>query len=57
MERQSWANAQYSRTEYLEVACIPRDVSNENVESKVLEVFGKVSCEFLSRDIEGHNIL
>ena len=57
MERQSWVNAQYSRTEYLEVACIPRDVSNENVESKVLEVFGKVSCEFLSRDIEGYNIL
>ena len=57
MERQCWANAQYSKRECLEVACIPRDVSNENVESKVLEVFGKVGCEFLSRDIEGYNIL
>ena len=57
MERQCWANAQYSKRECLEVACSPRDVSNENVESKVLEVFGKVGCEFLSRDIEGYNIL
>ena len=52
MERQCWANAQYSRRECLQVACIPRDVSNENLESKVL-----VGCEFLSRNIEGYNIL
>ena len=39
MERQCWANAQYSRRECLEVARIPRDVSNENLESKVLKVF------------------
>ena len=57
MERQCWANAQYSRRECLEVACIPRDVSNENFESKVLEVSGNVGCEFLSRNIEGYNIL
>ena len=57
MERQCWANAQYSRRECLEVACIPRDVSNENLESKVLEVSGNVGCEFLSRNIEGYNIL
>ena len=52
MERQCWANAQYSRRECLEVAGIPRDVSNENLESKVLEVFSKVGCEILSRDTE-----
>ena len=52
MERQCWANAQYSRRECLEVAGIPRDVSNENLESKVLEVFSKVGCEILCRDIE-----
>ena len=52
MERQSWANAQYLRRECLEVAGIPRDVSNENLESKVLEVFSKVDCEILSRDSE-----
>ena len=36
IERQCWENAQYSRRECLEVACIPRDVSDENLESKVL---------------------
>ena len=49
MERQCWVNAQYSRRECLEVAGIPRDVSNENLESKVLEFFSKVGCEILSR--------
>ena len=57
MERQCWANAQYSRRECLEVAGIPRDVSNENLESKVLEVFSKVGCEILSRDIEKYHRL
>ena len=51
-ERQCWANAQYSRRECLEVAGIPRDVSNENLEWKVLEVFSKVGCEIFSRDID-----
>ena len=41
-----------SRRECLEVAGIPRDVSNENLELKVLEVFSKVGCEILSGDIE-----
>ena len=36
MERQCCANVQYSRRECLEVKGIPRDVSNEDVESKVL---------------------
>ena len=52
MERQCWANAQYSRRECLEVVGIHRDVSNEDLESKVLEVFNKVGCEIPSRDIE-----
>ena len=52
MERQCWANDQYSRRECLEVAGVPRDVSNENLESKVLEVFSKVDCQILSHDIE-----
>ena len=57
MERQCWANAQYSKRECLEVASIPRDVSNENLESKVLEVFSKVGCEILSRDSEACHCL
>ena len=57
MERQCWANTQYSRRGCLEVAGIPCDVSNENLESKVLEVFSKVVCEILSRDIEKYHRL
>ena len=57
MEIQFWANARYSRREFLEVAGIPRDVSNENLESKVLEVFSKVGCEILSCDIETCHLL
>ena len=51
MERQCWANVQYSRRECLQVAGI-HCVSNKNLESKVLEVFSKVGCEILSRNIE-----
>ena len=36
----------------MEVAGIPCDVSNENLESEVLEVFSNVGCEILSRDSE-----
>ena len=36
----------------MEVTDIPHDVSNENLESEVLEVFSNVSCEILSRDSE-----
>ena len=52
MERQCWANAQYSRRECLEVAGIPRDVSNKTLESNVLGVFRKAGFKILSRDIE-----
>ena len=58
MERQCWANAHYSRRECLEVTGIPRHLSNKNLESKVLEVFSKVGCEILSRNIEAcHSLI
>ena len=57
MERQCWANAQYSKRECLEVAGIPCDVSNENLESKVLKAFSKVGCEILSHNIEACHCL
>ena len=52
MERQCRAGAQYSKREYLEVVGIPHDVSNENLESKVLKFFTKVGCDILSCNIE-----
>ena len=39
VERQRWANAQYSRRECLEVAGISRQVDDKNLETKVLPIF------------------
>ena len=44
MERQCWANAQYWRRECLEVAGIPRQVDDKNLETKVLSIFQKIGC-------------
>ena len=51
MERQCWANAQYSRRECLELVGVPRSVSDGDLEEKVLKIFEKVGCP-----IEGNNI-
>ena len=45
VERQCWANApQYSRRGCLEVAGIPRQVDDKNLETKVLSIFQKIGC-------------
>ena len=45
MERQCWANApQYSRRGCLEVAGIPRQVDDKNLETKLLSIFQKIGC-------------
>ena len=44
LERQCWANAQYSRKECLEVVEIPRQVDDNMLETKVLSIFEKVGC-------------
>ena len=44
MERQYWANAQYSRRECLELAGIPRQVDDKNLEKKMLSIFQKIGC-------------
>ena len=44
LERQSWANAHYSRKECLEVVGIPRQVDENLLEIKVLSIFEKVGC-------------
>ena len=51
MERQCWANAQFYKRECLELVGVPRSVSDENLEEKVLKIFEKVGCP-----IEGNNI-
>ena len=49
MERQCWANAQYSRRECLDVVGIP---SADVLEEKVLNIFGKLGCDIPSERIE-----
>ena len=45
LERQSWANAHYSRKEcLLEVVGIPRQVDENLLEIKVFSIFEKVGC-------------
>ena len=42
MERQCWANTQYSRRECLEVEGIPDSVQNNELEDKRLTIFKKI---------------
>ena len=43
MERQCWANAQYSRRKCLEVMGVPDSVQNNELEDKVLNIFKKIA--------------
>ena len=52
MERQCWANAQYSRRECIEVVGIPNSINNNELEDKVLTVFQKIGCELSPRNFE-----
>ena len=52
LERQCWANAQYSRRECFDIVGIPRKVSEEVLEEKVLKIFGKLACDISPDCIE-----
>ena len=57
LERQCWANAQYSRRECLKIVGIPRSVNDNSLEEKVIQVFEKVGCNIESSNTEaGHCI-
>ena len=45
VERQCWANVQYSRRECLDVVGIPSEVGADVLEEKVLNIFGKLACD------------
>ena len=58
LERQCWANAQYSRREWLEIIGIPRSVDDNSLEEKVIQVFKRVGCNIDSSNIEAcHRII
>ena len=52
LERQCWANAQYSRRECLEVVGIPRSMDDNILEEKVIQVFEKIGCNIDSSNTE-----
>ena len=52
MERQCWANAQYSRRECLDIAGIPREVEPDVLEEKVVNIFEKLGYNIPSNHIE-----
>ena len=52
LERQCWANAQYSSRECLEVVGIPCSLDDNILEEKVIQVFEKVGCSIDSSNIE-----
>ena len=44
LERQCWANAQYSRLDCLDMLAFLMKVSGEVLEEKVLNIFDKIGC-------------
>ena len=44
MERLYWANAQYSRREYVEIVGISSSVHHNQLEDSVCEIFDKLNC-------------
>ena len=52
MQRRCWADAQYSRRECLDIVGIPRKVSEEVLEEKVLKISGKLGCDISPDRIE-----
>ena len=55
LERQCWANAQYSGPECLDIVGIPHEVSREVLKEKVLKIFGKLGCDISPDGIEACN--
>ena len=52
IERQCWANAQYSRRECLDVIGFPSEVDADVLDEKVLNIFGKLGCDIPPERIE-----
>ena len=52
IERQSWANARYSRRECLELAGIPTSIPQQNLEEKVCQIFEAIGVSVHKNDID-----
>ena len=56
-ERQCWANAQYSRREFLEVVAISTTIPKDLLEANVSNVFDKLGVHVKGKDIQACNCL
>ena len=52
IEKQCWANAQYSKRDYLEISGIPSSVSGNDLEDVVCKTITKAGVEVSDKDIE-----
>ena len=57
MERQCWANAQYSRRECVEIVGIPTTVPDNELEETFCKIVDKVGVKIDDRDIESCHIV
>ena len=51
-ERQCWANAQYSRRETLEIAELPKSLTNDEAETQVCQIFRSLDCNVNKDDLD-----
>ena len=52
IERVSWATAQYSRKECIEIVGLPTDIGDKNLEDIVTDLTSKIGCEVSKENIE-----
>ena len=52
IERQCWANAQYSRMECLELVGIPQSVKDDDLGKEVIKIVNKVGLNIIKRDMQ-----
>ena len=54
VERQYYANVQYSRQERLDIVGIPKEVGTDLLEEKVVNILEKLGCNIPTNHIEAH---
>ena len=52
LERQCWANSQYSRRECLETTGVPDSISNDDLEEPTIKIFDKLDVAIHRSNIE-----
>ena len=56
IERQCWANAQYSRRECLEITGVPKSIPQQNFEEKFCQIFEPIGVSVDKNDNDCHRL-